>query len=225
MRSYDNPAGGQTIELGPEDDLAQVPHSHRDMLTADLLEAFRDPASYFLQSADRCQIPPLAQWLKALTAEGQWRLLLHEGFMFDRSTLAAFYWRSSTVQSAMISLPQKSLSPRLPDAFRRYYSIVDVIHWDSFGYSGGVLGSQQHVPLIAFQNLRPKRKGFDPKKCVVWGNSASGDMLIHNDAGKSGFCSHENGKVQVLGTIEQALDWVFGQLLSGRTPEFKDQKA
>jgi hypothetical protein len=190
-----------------------------------LRQAFTDPQAWFQQVADRSQIPELAQWLTALIAGGQWRLLLHEGFMYERSTLAAFYWQSANVQSAMISLPQDSLSPRMPEGFRHYYSLVDVVHWDSYGCAGGLLGSQDQIPLAAFSTPRPKRKGFDPKKCVVWGNSMCGDMLIYTEAGKAGFLCHENGKVQFLGTIGEALTWVFRQLLENRTPEFDYSRA
>jgi hypothetical protein len=54
----------------------------------------------------------------------------------------------------------------------------------------------------------------------VWGNSSCGDVLICTDAGNAGFLSHETGKVQSLGTIDNAIEWVFGELLQNRAPEF-----
>jgi hypothetical protein len=222
VKLFPNEAGGQTAVLDSRDVLDDLPESHRDMITPALRRAFADPAQYFRDVADRAEFSELAEWLRSLVSLGDWRLLVHEGFMCDRATLAAFYWRSSTVLSAMISLPQESLSPRLLgiEAFRKYFKLVDVVHWKSFGCSGGLLGSEQQIPLVAFSTPRPKRKGFDPKKCVVWGTSACGDMLIYTNAGKAGFLSHKTGKVQSLGTIEEAIGWVFRQLLENRTPEF-----
>jgi hypothetical protein len=225
MRSFQNQGGGTTVELTSADQLDAVPASHLDMLSEDLRAAFANPSSYLVEASKRCKIQAMKNWLVALATDGNWRLLLHEGGFYERTTLAAFYWQGRTVVSAMISLPPKSLSPRMPEGFRHYYSLVDVVHWDSFGCAGGLLGSQQHIPFATFHGPRPKRKGFDPKKCVVWGNSASGDMLIHNDDGKSAICSHENGKVQLLGSIEEALDWVFQQLLDNKAPEFDYAKA
>ncbi len=225
MRVFQNQGGGTTIELGAGDDLAEVPESHEDMVTPEIRTVFADPAAHFRKIAKLCEIPSLARWLSKLTETGRWWLVLHEGGFYDRETTAGFYWRSSAVTSAMISLPQPALSPRVPDGFRHYYSLVDIVHWAEFGFSGGILGSQQHIPLAAFQVSRPKKKGFDPKKCVVWGNSPCGDMLIHNDAGKSAFLSHENGKVIELGTVPGALDWVFEQLLTNRAPELDYAKS
>ena len=222
MKVVPNSGGGQTAVLDVNDSLDAVADSHRDMVTAAVREAFADPVAHFRQIAVRSRIPELAEWLTSLTANGDWRLLLHEGFMGDRSTLAAFYWRSPRVLGAMISLPKEPLSPRLQaiDAFRHYFSLVDTVHWEQFGYSGGLLGSQDQIPLPSYSTPRPKRKAFDPKKCVVWGNSACGDMLIYTTAGKAAFLSHETGKVQVLGTIKEGIAWVFQQLLLNRTPEF-----
>ncbi len=229
---YENQACGTTVELGRHDDLDSVPESHRDMITPSVRQVFEDPPTWFRQLAARSTILPLSQWLETLVDDGHWRLLLHEGYMYERMTLVAFYWQSRTVywqsrtvQSAMISLAREALSPRIPQGFRHYYSLVDKVHWEMFGCSGGLLGSQDQIPLAAFSMPRPKRKGFDSKKCVVWGNSACGDMLIYNEAGKAAFLSHENSKVQSLGTIEEAIGWVFQQLLENRTPEFDYSRA
>src|SRR5688572_27083831 len=105
MKLFPNQAGGQTVYLDASDALDVVPESHRDMITPAVRRVFADPAQHFLEVADRSQIPELALWLRSLVSGGDWRLLLHEGFMCDRSSLAAFHWRSTSVLSAMISLP------------------------------------------------------------------------------------------------------------------------
>lgn len=225
MKVVPNQAGGTTIVLQAGENLDAVPESHRELVTPALGVAYADPVSHFGQIAERAQIAEFAKWLKALVAGGKWSLLLHEGFMMDREILAAFQWHSREVRGAAISLSQESLSPRLPEAMRHFYSLVDVVHWDNYGFGGGILGQPQHIPLVAFSGLRPKRKGFDPKKCVVWGSSSCGDMLIYTTAGKAAFLSHENGKVNLLGTIEEALAWVFQLLLENRTPEFDYNQA
>jgi hypothetical protein len=220
MNVVPNQAGGTTIVLKAGEGLDTVPESHRDLVTPALRVAFADPIAYFGQIAARAPIAELGKWLKALVAGGKWSLLLHEGFMMERELLATFQWQSRDVRSAAISLPQESLSPRLSEVMRQYYSLVDVVHWDDYGCAGGILGQYQHIRLIAFSGLRPKRKGYDPKNYVVWGNSSCGDMLIYTTAGKAAYLSHENGKVNALGTMEEALNWVFDELLQYRTPEF-----
>jgi hypothetical protein len=219
MKTVQNQAGGATVIVVAGDDLSAVPTSHREMISPAVRAAFNDPVAYFQKIAFRSQIPELTKWLTALIAEKKWTLLLHEGFMFDRSLMAAFHWNCSHAVSAMISLPRESLSQRVPTGFRHYFSLVGAVHWDDFGCAGGLLDSQDQIPLAAFSTPRPKRKGFDPSKCVVWGNSIGGDMLIYTTAGKAGFLSHESGKVQALGTIEEALSWVFEKLAANSKPE------
>jgi hypothetical protein len=33
------------------------------------------------------------------------------------------------------------------------------------------------------------------------------------------FC-HENGQVHVIGSVNETAEWIFGELLAGREPEF-----
>ena len=45
-------------------------------------------------------------------------------------------------------------------------------------------------------------------------------MLVYTKDGRGGWCCHENGKVHLLGTIEDTINWVYGELLAGRCPDF-----
>jgi hypothetical protein len=45
-------------------------------------------------------------------------------------------------------------------------------------------------------------------------------MLIYTEDGRGGWLCHENGKIHLLGTIEDTILWVYGELLANRCPDF-----
>ena len=220
MKVYPNEAGGQTVELDPGDSMESVPSSHRGMLTEPLRRVWANPTAHFADVAGRSAIAEMGEWLQRVTVGGECKLLLNDAYLYERTTMAGFYFRSTTVQSGMIALPDESLSPRLPEALHHFYSLGGAVQWEPFGYAGGILRQQEHLPVAALSVQRPRRKGFDPKVCVVWGNSAGGDVLIYTAGGKSALLSHESGKVKPLGTIAEGLSWLFRQLLENRQPTF-----
>jgi hypothetical protein len=61
---------------------------------------------------------------------------------------------------------------------------------------------------------------LDPAQCRVFGASPGGDMLVFTPDGNCGFASHETQRLQPLGTIEMAIDWVFEKLLASDWPEY-----
>jgi hypothetical protein len=224
MLTRENAAGGTSLVLGPGDSLDEVPASHADMVTADIRHVFRDPIAHFREIARQCRIPSVAQWLSALVASGKWNLVLDECWMMERSTQASFYLPSKDVQSAFISPALDATRTHSLPAFAHYYSLVDVVHWDSFGCAGGLAGREGHVPLSA-RGVRCRSKDFPIQETSVFGGSACGDMLIYTRAGDAGFLSHESGDAYSLGKVDQALNYVFGELLARRTPEFDYAKA
>ena len=217
MQVQENQAGGESVILSQGDDLDRVPESHRDCITSAIQAAFGDPAEYFHSVADRCKFPLMIEWLRKVTT-GPWRLCLHDGRMFGQGLRGGFYFKSDRVLSATVYPAVAPIQHQLKQ-LAHYYELIDAVHWDSFGCSGGLFGSSQLCGLSGF-GLRPKSKQFPAKSTFVWGNSSCGDALICTDAGNAGFLSHETGEVHLLGTIDKAIEWVFGELLKNRTPEF-----
>ena len=223
MKTEVNAAGGTSVILGQRDNLDAVPESHRDMITNEICLAFANPEPYFRAVADRCQFPMMAAWLRAVTATGKWNLYLEEGFMMERTTRASFFWRADNATSAFVA-PTMNARPLHPlPAFAHYFSIVDVVDWACFGGAGHLLGAQGHFPISAY-GIKCQNPMFPQDKTLEWGNTPCGDVLIYTNAGKAGFLSHENGKAYSFGSIEQGIDFVFGELLEGREPEFDYSK-
>ena len=218
MRREKNEGGGESIRLGPGDRLVEVPPPHRGLITPAIRAALDDPPRYFRQIADRCPFDKMAAWLRALLAEGEWDLQLHQGYPAEW-TSAGFLWASDTVRAAVITPSHGRPRPGLPPALRRYYSLVGAIDWMGFGCAGGLEGAGPHTPLTAFP-YACHGADVDPNATFVFGFSPCGDMLIYTADDRGGWLGHESGQIHLLGTIEQTLEWVYAELLANRGPGF-----
>jgi hypothetical protein len=218
MEIEDNEGGGKTVTLLAGDDLNEVPKSHRHLITAPVRDAFADPADYFGRLARRCPFPKMSRWLRALVAEDQWELHLNQGFPKEW-TMVGFTWYSEKVWSGTIALPDNPDLSRYPKVLKKYYSLVDGVHWNVFGCAGGLEKAHDHMPLTG---LGYKYHGdkVDLGETFVWGSSGCGDMLIYTSDGRGGWLCHENGYVHLLGKIEEAIDWVYAELLADRCPNY-----
>lgn len=217
MNQLDNQGGGTTLFLEPGDSLDSVPESHRDIITNEIRDAFTDPHQYFLSIASRATIQRFRDYVTKLATHGQWHLVLADTYMMERKTVGAFLWTAEGVRRAMIAPGPATFDPRNchPD-FASLYSLVRLVHWEKVAFSGGLLPPSRHRLLQAGDY--PESKIFPTESTTVFGNTSCGDLLVHDTQGTAGLFSHENGSAQVLGTITESLEWVFGGLLSGREP-------
>jgi hypothetical protein len=218
MQVEENEGGGKSVILEAGDSLDKVPKSHRDLITPQLRETFSDPPSYFRQIADECSFPAMAAWLRILIEEENWELVLHRGDP-EEWTSAGIRWWSEKVRSAEITPACAVVPPGLPPTLGRYYSLVDEVSWMPFGCAGGLDGSSSHTPLTDFC-FEYQGAEIDPAKTFVLGWSPCGDMLIYTDDGRGGWLAHETAEIQLLGTIEETIEWVYLELQADRCPDF-----
>jgi hypothetical protein len=78
---------------------------------------------------------------------------------------------------------------------------------------------------LADYGMKSESKRFPTERTFVWGSSPCGDVLIYTDEGEAGFLSHETSTAYSLGTIEEAINWVFNGFLQRHTPEFDYARA
>lgn len=199
--------------------MTKIPKSHRALLTPRLREAFADPIAHFQQVADTCPFATMAEWLHAVLSEGIWLLALHRGEP-KQWTEAGFLWFPEEVFGAEITPSSGANLPNLPPALRQYYSLVDGVRWMPFGDAGGLNGGEEHTSLTVFSHYEFHGANIDPAKTFVFGSSSCGDMLIYTEDGRGGWFCHENGKIHLLGTVADTIEWVYGELLANRCPEF-----
>jgi len=214
-----NEAGGKSVFLSAGDSLAKIPKTHRDLLTPRIQEVFADPEEHFRRVADACPFSKMAAWLRALMSEGAWVLALHRGKPATW-TEAGFLWFSESVYGAEITPAKEEIPSTIPSVLRKYYSLVDGVRWMDFGSAGGLNGCGEHTPLTEFSHYKFHGADIDPAKAFIFGWSPCGDMLIYTTDDRGGWVCHENGKVHLLGTIKDTIQWVYAELLANRCPEF-----
>ncbi len=222
MRIEDNCGGGDTVILGPGDDLSQTPETHRELISPMVRDAFVDPVGYFRDIANRSRFEELSRWINTLIAEPAWELELSRGYPYDERvnwTMTGFRWNSDSITGALIGLPARHDFNAYPSALAEYFRLVDVVHWSEFGGAGGLKGAVDHEPISEFW-YDFKDAQLRPDEVFVFGFSACGDMLIYSTDDRGGWMCHENGHIHWLGSITSAINWIFRELLKDKEPEY-----
>jgi hypothetical protein len=216
MMKRPNDGGGTTLMLAEGDDINALPDSHRDVLNDHIREAFRDPAAFFSNVANRTTIPNLSRYLKAFVEQGRCTLLLADTYMPSRKTIGAFQWFHPEQHACMFS---PTVEPCSDLRFAPLYKDFAMIHWDLIGFAGGIFSYHNHT-TVAHYGAASSDPVFPENSTIVFGNTVGGDMMICSPSGQSGFLSHETGASYVIGTVPEMLDWVFGQLILNQAPKF-----
>ncbi|MBN2293735.1 MAG: hypothetical protein JXM70_15010 [Pirellulales bacterium] len=217
MEIEENDAGGTTVILQAGDDLASIPDSHSHLLTPQLQAAFPDPVACFQQIAQKCPFPEMTRWLNALVEQSNWELQLHQGDPTEW-TAAGYCWYSESVLGAIIDLPGTGACD-YPKVLANYYSLVDSVRWNAFGYAGGLDGAGGHEPIRTF-SYDYHGADVNPDDVSVWGWSLCGDMILWTADGRGGWMSHETGHIHLLGTIEETINWIYARLNDNEVPEY-----
>ncbi len=126
MRTEENEVGGTSVILVAGDKLSKVPQSHRKLITPQMREVFADPVAHFMIVAEKCPFRAMAAWIRALVDQGEWELVLHQGY--PELSAAAIRWLSYEVCSGEITPAHGEPSLDLPPPLRQYYSLVDEVN-------------------------------------------------------------------------------------------------
>jgi hypothetical protein len=219
MKERPNQGGGTTFVLAEGDSLDLVPASHREIITNEIRDAFENPRQYFQEIAKRTDIDAFKQFLTKVTSAGEWRLILADTFMMRRETVGAYYWSGPGLYGVMIEPGATEFEPTDCDPrFAPLYSLVRLVQWGEVACGGFLRSPGEQMSLDEYGEF-PKSELFAAGKSTVFGSTECGDILVHDQHGLAGMMSHESGRVWRLGTIEDALEWVFAELLAGRPPE------
>lgn len=223
MEQEPNLAGGDNLWVLPEDELSEVPASHRGLLNSDIRDAFENPQGYLLKLAVNTQLPAFAKFLNLLIKEARCALMLATADEMFGGPQAAFHWwpRGRATIPHRIFIEPGECDPKdfATVGFQQLFSQVRWVHWAEFGFGGGLFRPSDHSTLKHW-GATSKSKLFPTAITRIFGSSTCGDMLIYNAKGEAGFLSHENGKAYSLGSVTDALNWIFDELRQGRTPEF-----
>lgn len=222
MRIEENAGGGDTVILQLGDDPAQTPESHRDLISSTIRDTFIDPVQYFRDIANRSPFDALSRWINTLIADPKWELELNRGSPYDERanwTMTGFRWDSDSITGAMVGVPDGRELSLYPASLAEYYKLVDVVHWGIFGGAGGLDDAGNHTSISEFVHLFD-----DPASCpegtFILGSSSCGDMMIYSNDDRGGWLCHENGHIHWLGSVADMINWIFGELLNNREPEY-----
>ena len=198
--------GGTQVLLFKGDNLGEVPESHQKLLTEEIRVWWADPVAAVRSVAERAPTPNMETWFRAMADSELWVLYLHQSVF--GTTAAGFYFFPEGIRSGEIAPPMKApRSELLPQTLADYYRLVDSVHWMMFGTAGGLEGIRGHEPLTTFPN-EYFGVDIDPSRITVYGFSPGGDMLVYTDDDRGGWACHENGKIHLLGSILDTIDWV-----------------
>jgi hypothetical protein len=218
MEVTDEEFGGTLVTLGPGDRLKSVPRSHRRLVTPQVETWWADPLRAARGIADRAVTPNMGRWFRQMADGGGWRLELHKAP--DGAGRAGFWLSCPGVRGAEVGPPAtrpvgKHLSPGLAD----YYRLVGYMDWMGFGAAGGLDGPDGHAPLSAFA-FDYHGADVDPARAFVFGWSPCGDMIIYTADGRGGWLNHGSHEIRLLGSVLDTIDWVYGELLADRCPDY-----
>lgn len=205
-----------TVTLREGDDLGAVPRSHRKLLTPELRTWWNDPRGAMGRVAEAGLGPNTEQWFRTMAERGEWVLNLHKT-TYDLNS-AGFQVSASEVRGAEVGPPSgEPLAESLPAELAAFYRLVGYLRWADFGTAGGLEAVNSHTSLRTYAYLFEGME-FDPAGAFLFGWGGSGDMLFYTADGRAGRFSHETGEVALMGSVVEAREWVFDELLAGRRP-------
>jgi hypothetical protein len=214
----DEEFGGTLITLEPGDPLESVPRSHRRLLTPEIESWWADSKRAVRGIADRAVTPNMIQWFRRMANGGGWRLQLHKQ---SHGATRAGYWLSCPgIRGAEVGPPPaRPAVKHLPPGLSDYYRLVGYVDWLGFGAAGGLDGPDGHTPLTAFA-FDYHGADVDPARSFVFGWSPCGDMIIYTADGRGGWLNHGPHEIRLLGSVVDTIDWVYGELLTNRCPDY-----
>jgi hypothetical protein len=218
MKRRWNCAGGDTIVLNRRDSLDEVPESHRDLITAAIRDAFKDPIAYFEAIGARCRFGALALYLNAHISSLKWVLRLHTNDYGSQGTASFAFKAEHVIRAEFAPSESSSALQQLPTEITELYSLLDLMDWSTYGGAGGLYQSGEHAPLTSWPVLCGS--AVDPATTFLWGSTECGDQFIYTKDNRAGMLCHENGHVHLIGTVAETIDWICNELLNNRTPQF-----
>ena len=210
-----NEAGSTSIYLNATDELGAVPAPHSDLLTDAIRQQFNDPLAILRNAVQHNPFPEMERWLNALLASADWRLEIDHANP-PMTGRAGYYFDSEEVLGATVNAAQPNVPTGYPEALRKYYSLVDQVDWMGCFCSGKLYAADAHTPLSDMPN-NFHSNDLDPSSSFIWGDDPSGQMLVWCRDDRCGWISH-SGRFHSLGTIADAIDWMFGKLNASDCP-------
>jgi hypothetical protein len=217
LRTRKNDFDGIDVYISEGDSLSDVPNSHAALITPEVRKAFEDPRGYFQSLARSASLPAFRRYLLELTTY-EWQLVLSTSTC--HAPAANFGWAVeswATPHFLFMEPGITELEEQVHPEFAQLFAKVRSIAWSGYD-SPGELERPAHDPIG--RRILCESDTFPAATSKIFGHMSSGDALVYNEQGEAGFLSHECGAAYRLGTVREALSWLFDELRQGREPDF-----
>jgi hypothetical protein len=190
--------------------LDRLPEELQSLITAEIRYVFADPQNYFRSMAKRAPVASMKEWLVELF-RGECTLDI---FQWRHGEPRAYFaWESDDVPSANITLPCVTQEQFPIDILNQFFALTDGIDWLSGRiFSCDSLGKPYTPDWMWDKDIRDA----NPR---IFGMNDSGDQLIFTPDDRAGWLSHEAGGFYSLGSVAEAFEWIFAELVENRYPE------
>src|SRR5216683_7638894 len=166
LRTEDNMMDGLSVFVQSEEELSQVPLSHRSLIGTEERTALHDLATYFHRLAKKAKRIVLREWLTMLADCKDWILELHKpGMKGPRNdVLLRFYLENES--SPAIRLLSGTSPTKLPRSLAEVYRLFNGTNHFGYGMAGGLWRVED---LSTFGRAGPwlsDENSLDPDACI-----------------------------------------------------------
>jgi hypothetical protein len=219
MDVEENGMGGLTVLIEYEEDLDEVPESHRHLLRAEELAALRNPARYFSRLARGAKPLSFRRWLQELSrCDVRPVLELHTGGLPGVQSDAFLRFFLLGGASPAVRLRSGALLRNLPPALAEVYDLIDGTNHDGFDRAGGLWRAKGlgRYPVSQTGAWFAEDKPLDPDAFFAFYDDGSGDMLCYAPDDRAAWYKHEIGMLEETDPLPVMVGRYFYELLQGR---------
>lgn len=240
--------GWELLTIEPHESLTNVPSQFDQLLTPNIRSVFADATVYFQNLSKNCPFPAMTAWLSRMFEAGSWQLNLFHwevagskwgGFQWSAISQALregdiiivlddddATWRGSDNTAiptgATICLPEAWDFDRFPPAIQKLHTLVGQIRWSNPGHAGSLKSPSDVRPVTEHFAFNGDPNGI-AGTTFAWGTTHCGETMVFNLDGRAGWMS-SSGRIDLEMTVEQMIDWLFGELLQGNEPARPDRR-
>ena len=93
-----------------------------------------------------------------------------------------------------------------------------MVDWMGFGCPGQLYGGTQYNSLddVFYRDDWPD---IDGSESFVLAAGPDGDMLFFTNDDRAGWAAHDWPETRMLGTVADAINWIYAELLANRCPD------
>jgi hypothetical protein len=207
----------KTLALTRSDSLEAIPRSYRKILLPAIEAWWKDPREVLRSISEKAFTPNMREWFRCAINDGTFELYLHKASFGNQASLDV---SCPSIRGAELTPPEPDRSfEKYPAGLRELFALLGDIQWCGYLGGGGIDGPDGLLPLRMFE-FDYHGADIEIDRAFGFGSCPGGDKIIATLDGQGGFLNHSSHEIHLHGTITETVDWVFGELLANRCPDF-----